>query len=269
MYDSPHVSRLATCMTSSLLVAAGCASPAGPSATPPDAPSAPVDSSAPATPALELDDARVIELAFVTIDPAKQAQLFEQYFPQVLPIVGEYGGRALASFTVAATVTGDDRAQSLALFEWPSVDTFAAIGQDERVQELLPIRNEALLYINEANFFRVPADTKLALDPGRLYEVAGFWPTAAGAGELDDVMDQLDVLAARHGGRTVLELAHEATSPGTYRPGHVRVREWPDRAAWDAFAADDDGQALTAQLASLLEQHDRRLVQLIPPAAAQ
>jgi uncharacterized protein (DUF1330 family) len=268
MHDS-HVNRLATCMTSSLLVAAGCAAPAGPSGTPPDAPSAPIDSSAPATPALELDDARVIEIAFVTVDPARQAQLFEQYFPQIIPIVAEYGGRALASFTIAETVAGDAQAQTLALFEWPSVEAFAAIGQDERVQELLPIRNEALLYIDEANFFRVPADTRLALDPDRWYEFAGFWPTTTARDALEPLLSELDAVAAKHGGQTVLMLALEAASPGRYRPGHVRVRQWPDRAAWDAYEADSESRALATELASLLEQGDRRLVQLVPPAAAQ
>jgi uncharacterized protein (DUF1330 family) len=246
-----------------LLAATGCAAPAGPSSTPTDAPPAPV-----VTPAvLELDRARVIEVAFVAVDPAKQAQLFEEYFPQVLPIAAEYGGRALTSFTIAETSAGDDRAQTLALFEWPSVDAFVAITRDERVQQLLPIRNEALLYIDEANFFRVPADTQLALDSGQLYEVAGFWPTAADTDALTPLLAELDAVAAKHGGRTVLTLDLEPTSPGTYRPRHVRMRAWRDRAAWDAFEADAGRQALAAQLASLLERGDHRLVQLVEPAA--
>ncbi|MDJ0684868.1 MAG: DUF1330 domain-containing protein [Alphaproteobacteria bacterium] len=121
--------------------------------------------------AVILEPERVIEVAYSTITTGKESQLFEEYFPQVMPIVSEYGGRFLASFTVMSGTVDGVAPQTVALFEWPSVEAFLAIGADPRLEPLLPIRNSALSYINEANFFRIAERTELELDRDATYRL--------------------------------------------------------------------------------------------------
>ncbi len=114
---------------------------------------------------LTLTPDTAIEIAFSSIEPGMEEQLFGSYFPQVMPIVAEYGGNFLASFSVTEGQIEGETPQAIALFEWPSVDAFRAIGEDPRIPPLVSIRNETLSYINEANFFTVAAPVTLTVDP--------------------------------------------------------------------------------------------------------
>ncbi len=148
----------------------------------------------------------VVEIAFSSIKPGMEEQLFGTYFPQVMPIVGEYGGNFLASFSVTEGQIDGETPQAIALFEWPSVDAFRAIGEDPRIPPLVAIRNETLSFINEANFFTIAAPVTLTLDLDD--EIRLHLEDVEGALRLDAV-----------------------PSPGLFKPEHV----------WISVNAAEDG----------------------------
>lgn len=208
-------------------------------------------------PVLSLHPDRVVELAFVAVTPGRETQLFETYFPQVMPIVDAYGGRALAQFTVNEVRGGDPRAQTIGLFEWPSVDAFLAIGQDVRLPPLLELRNEALSYIEEANFFRVPQAIEIPLDERFTYELHAVWFEDTSTTSSTNILAALETQARDHGVSFSVRLDLDPDSIGPHRPRHVFLRIWPNRDAAMAFDPVFDPEGVV--------RHERRWAQWTAP----
>ncbi len=134
--------------------------------------SAPAWASDPPEAKLSFTPDQAIEIAFTSIVEGKESQLFQEYFPAVMPIVLEYGGQFVASFRVISGTLENVQPQAMTLLTWPNVEAYEKITSDPRVGSLIPIRNEALAYINEANFFDVKTASSLVLDPMKTYRLS-------------------------------------------------------------------------------------------------
>ncbi|GAB4194885.1 MAG: hypothetical protein Tsb002_26810 [Wenzhouxiangellaceae bacterium] len=117
----------------------------------------------------------VIEFAYAKIKPGKEPQLFGEYFPQVGPILQRYGGKGLGMFMIGDTITeknGPDVQVTVAsLFEWPDVDTFLRLHQDPEFLKIAPIRDEAMTFFNNGNFYTVQNDVTVTFREDRVYEI--------------------------------------------------------------------------------------------------
>lgn len=173
---------------------------------------------------------QVVELALSSIKDGKRDQLLHDYFPKVLPLVAEYGGRMLAGFGIV-DARGPIQAQAGVLFQWPSVGEFLRIAKDPRVQALLPIRADALSYINEANFFTIAADTVVSIDRERDYELVGFSggsvPQAGRDGVLLVMRPTTEVVGSFRPDVLVLREAHAAGDAAPAAEVRLRIRFMP------------------------------------------
>lgn len=165
---------------------------------------------------------KAYEIAFSSVREGKFGQLMNDYFAMVMPLAAEHGGRMAATFRLEPPAPAAIPAQRGAFFEWPSVDAFARATQDKRIGALLPVRNDALSNLNEANFFTVDRDTTVSFDTGRSYDIVGVNAAAA---------------EAQRGKPGVL-LVLRATNPpiGPFRPEAVLVVE-AGQAAGEGAAA--------------------------------
>jgi uncharacterized protein (DUF1330 family) len=102
---------------------------------------------------------KVYELALSSIKEQHITDFLHEYLPSVSPILTEYGGRFLINGIIRNSIAGRFPAKSLAILEWPSIDQFIRINEDERVRPLVRRRNQYLEFIIEGCFYKVSEDT--------------------------------------------------------------------------------------------------------------
>jgi uncharacterized protein (DUF1330 family) len=102
---------------------------------------------------------KVYELALSSIKEQHISDFLHEYLPSVSPILTEYGGRFLINGIIRNSIAGRFPAKSFAILEWPSIDRFIRINEDERVIPLVRRRNQYLDFIIEGCFYKVSEDT--------------------------------------------------------------------------------------------------------------
>ncbi len=110
---------------------------------------------------------KVYELALSSIKEPHIRDFLHEYLPSVSPILTEYGGRFLINGIIQKSIAGRFPAKSFAILEWPSIEEFIRINEDERVIPLVRKRNRYLDFIIEGCFYRVLEDTDFDLPKSR------------------------------------------------------------------------------------------------------
>lgn len=120
---------------------------------------------------VQLKAGTTIELSFATVIEGKEKQVFEGYFPKVMPIVSELGGMSLCSFAVSDSASKLGKPGLGALFQWPNVDTFCQLHDDPRFLEIKGIRDESLSFFTNGHFFEVSQDTEITFREDQSYSI--------------------------------------------------------------------------------------------------
>jgi hypothetical protein len=111
------------------------------------------------------------ELAFASVIPGKEVQLFSEYFPQVGPIVAELGATQIASFAILESAA-DIKAPTMgALFKWSTVDAYLALHKDPRFLAVKHLRDDALSRLWNGHFFAAETPISVGFDTGKTYAV--------------------------------------------------------------------------------------------------
>ena len=110
-----------------------------------------------------------IELSFASIIPGKESQLFGDYFPKVLPLVGDMGGASLGSSSILQSAATLGAPEVIAFFQWPDQKTFARLHKDPRFQDIKGLRDQALSLFSNGHFFTVEHDTVVTFTEGQAY----------------------------------------------------------------------------------------------------
>ena len=117
---------------------------------------------------------KVYEIAYVSIIPGKESQVFNDYFPKALPIAARYGGKSVGMLAVPGVKDGTRQAQMAAIFEWPSVESWLQLHKDQDFLKVVPIRDDAIAFGNPANFYTVNKDIEATFTEGKMYELANY-----------------------------------------------------------------------------------------------
>lgn len=124
---------------------------------------------------IEFKAGTVIELSLATVIEGKEQQLFGEYFPQVMPIVSELEGKPLGSFSIEGAVSKFGQPKMGALFQWPNMDGFRKLHNDERFLAIKHIRDETLEFFTNAHFFNVEKDSQVTFEQGQSYALIANW----------------------------------------------------------------------------------------------
>lgn len=194
---------------------------------------------------------KVYELAYVSIIPGMEPQVFGEYFPKVLPLAGTYGGKSVGMLAVPGAKNGSKEAQMVAIFEWPSVDAWLKLHKDPDFLKIVPIRDQAIAFGNPGNFYTVSEDVEATFTQGKMYELANYtlkqdddgWSSKKSV--FDKYIKNEQQVAANHGSKQDVLL--------TPVPLSVHVQEKIKIACGDhnGYATDDMG--LLPQLTRLRE----------------
>ena len=116
-----------------------------------------------------------IELAFATVTEGMEGQLFGDYFPKVMPIIMELGGKPLGSFGIAKAATNFGHPKMGVFFQWPTIETFDALHDESRFLEIKSIRDDALSFFCNGNFFESQKDQELSFEEGQEFALITLW----------------------------------------------------------------------------------------------
>ena len=111
------------------------------------------------------------ELAFASIIPGKEEQLFSEYFPAVGPVVADMGAVPLASFAILESAADIEAPTMGALFQWPTVAAYQALHEDPRFLAIKHVRDDALSRLWNGHFFAVETQISASFDPDKTYAV--------------------------------------------------------------------------------------------------
>jgi len=117
----------------------------------------------------------VIELSFATVIPGKEAQVFSEYFPKVMPIVLELGGQPLGSFAISEAESRLGSPKMGALFQWPNLGVFKQLHVDPRFLAIKGIRDDAMEFFSNGHFFVVQEDTEVTFQEDENYVLMAHW----------------------------------------------------------------------------------------------
>jgi len=103
---------------------------------------------------LTLKSDNFLDFAFGKVTKGKEMQVFGEYFPAINPVLEECGIQPLRSFAVLATNTPGMVPEQGALTHIPSTESFARFHNDPRFIEAKPLRDDAMEFLADGNFFR-------------------------------------------------------------------------------------------------------------------
>jgi uncharacterized protein (DUF1330 family) len=189
----------------------------------------------------------LVEIAFATIKPDMLKQFNNGYIPKIVPIISEYGGRFVVLLQKDEVIKGDIDSFTVALLQWPSVESFIKTGKDSRVPGLLKVRNETLAYINEANFFKLQQDVSFEPRPASVYELVASKKAVS-----------LESIVKKSKGKILMHMEPAAKSFGSFKPEEAYLIEWPgkehhsnfDKLVKNADFYDDITNRITAKYAA-------------------
>jgi uncharacterized protein (DUF1330 family) len=166
----------------------------------------------------------VIEIAFSSLIPGKENKFYNEYFPKVFPIVSEYNGKLLFASRVVNYYESEIKSQTIAFFDWPNVETFRKILNDERMSELLKIRNDSLDFISEGNFYKCLHDYIISFDSNKIYSLLSIKTNPY-------FMDRIK----NNNGNIILTLDLVNESIGNLKKDKLAIVEWGDAQSIDSF----------------------------------
>lgn len=94
-----------------------------------------------------------IDFAFGKVIQGKEMQVFTEYFPLIRPALEECNIQSLLPFVVIATNVLGPIPEQGALTQVPSPENFAQFHNDPRFIEAKPLRDNAMTFLNDGNFF--------------------------------------------------------------------------------------------------------------------
>ena len=175
-----------------------------------------------------------IELSFATVAEGKEAQLFGEYFPKVMPIVADLGGKPMGSYVIGDSATKLGTPKMGAFFQWPDLDGFHKLHDDPRFLAIKGIRDEALSFFSNAHFFCVAEDTEVTFEEGQEYALVA--EREMSENEEQGTFDSLVTLTPAPG----------ASNPD-FNAKQIHIARW-DENSQSAFEAAKSGQYGTRDL---------------------
>ncbi|MBI3131103.1 MAG: hypothetical protein HYZ13_07080 [Acidobacteria bacterium] len=136
----------------------------------PPAPPA-LEAPAPARPnSLKVANGQLLEVAFATVKPGKEALLLAEGFTKMQPLVGRHGGELQAGLRILAAFADKEAPafQALQLLRWAGESEAKKGGEDAEVKAL---RAEGASGVSEGNLLGAEKAVDVVLEPGMAYAV--------------------------------------------------------------------------------------------------
>ncbi len=186
---------------------------------------------------------KVIEIAFLSLEGGKEAQMGTEYFPKILPIGAKYGGKMLGSFQVTAVTGGEIQPQTVAIFEWPDLAARDQFLEDKEAKQLFPIRDDALTFFKQA-YYTVPEDVTVTFREDKTYEFFNAWLTPEAETALPEYFKQSEAPKQKYGPPKFLAnlkpLTNAPKEDYVLQPHMCGIVEWNSTNAYYGLIADPD-----------------------------
>jgi len=160
-----------------------------------------------------------IELSFATVIEGKESQLFTEYFPKVIPIVGEFEGTPMGSFKIQASSSKLGSPKMGAFFQWADLSGFDKLHNDPRFLAIKSLRDEALSFFSNGYFFSVEKDTEISFEDGQTYGL---------------IVDLENDTPDHDNNETLVTLTpYQGAAPKPYQPSSIKIIRLDDTSKFD------------------------------------
>jgi len=99
-----------------------------------------------------------LDFAFGKVIKGKEIQVFQEYSPAIAPALSDFGIQPLLPFAVLATNTSGPIPEQGAFTQVSSTENFAHFHNDPRFLKLKPLRDDAMEFLTDGNFFKSKRD---------------------------------------------------------------------------------------------------------------
>ena len=202
---------------------------------------------------------KLIEVAFLSIKEGMGKQLKEDYFPKVMPIVTEYGGKPLMKIGVKNNYSKDIKAQMVVFFEWPSAVKKEAFEKDPRFIKIKKIRDEALSFL-QLSFFEVAKDMPVKLEENKFYEVYGMSMNKEKGHLMAKYFEKAGPLCSNEYGvdfaLSMTPVVVNIKGHHSYTPHTFGIAIWPNAAANKKYFGSDEYAKIKHYKEDALQQMD-------------
>lgn len=202
---------------------------------------------------------KLIEVAFLSVKEGMGKQLQDDYFPKVMPIVKEYGGKPLMKIGVKNNYSENIKAQMVVFFEWPSAAKKEAFEKDPRFIKVKKIRDEALSFL-KLSFFKVEKDTFVKLDGAKFYEVYGMSMNKENGHLMQKYFEKAGPLCVNEYGvdfaLAMTPVAVHIKGHNHYVPQTFGIAIWPNADANAKYFGSDEYAKIKHYKEDALEQMD-------------
>ncbi|MCZ6898722.1 MAG: hypothetical protein O7F74_00650 [Bacteroidetes bacterium] len=186
---------------------------------------------------------KVIEIAYISVEGGKEAQLGNEYFPKILPIGAKYGAKMLGSFQVTAVTGGEIQPQMIAIFEWPNLAARYKFLADKDAKKLFPIRDDAITFFKQA-YFSVDEDVAVTFREDKTYEFFNAWLTPEAKTALPEYFKRSEEVKKKYGPPAFLAslkpLKNAPKEDYVLQPHRAAIVEWNNTNTYFGLIADPE-----------------------------
>ena len=202
---------------------------------------------------------KVIEIAYISVEGGKEAQLGNEYFAKILPIGAKYDGKMLGSFQVTAVTGGEIQPQIIAIFEWPNLTAPNKFLADKDAKKLFPIRDDAITFFKQA-FYTVSEDVTVTFREDKTYEFFNAWLTPEAETALPEYFKQSEEVKKKYGPPTFLAslkpLKNAPKEDYVLKPHRAAIVEWNNTSTYFGLIADPEFKKVAPLLDKSLTRID-------------
>ena len=205
------------------------------------------------TQAVLFEKGKVYEIAYAEVIPEKMEQLNTQYFPKAMKLSAKYGGKLVASFSVAKNESQNLPGNMVAIFEWANPDARLKLLEDKEFKKITHLRDEALKNI-ELGYFQVEEDKAITFRSDRIYEFgsADIKPGDAAQADLKTYFEVSEPIKRNYGGaypEFIINFSPaDSKGQATFVPQMQFIVEWNSVADNEKLFADHDFKTKAAPI---------------------
>lgn len=170
---------------------------------------------------------KLVEVALLSVKEGKEAQFFNEYFSQVMPVAIPYGAKPIGSFAVTRHVIQNNPSKMVVFFEWESLEEKRKFEANPEFLKLRNIRDNALSYLVQG-FFEVTETVSIEVSDNKVYDFAALWVHPEKGNLLQEYFGAVmpEATKPKIGYTPITTLSSVGANDQNYHPSVIALAEW-------------------------------------------
>lgn len=199
---------------------------------------------------LNFKKGKVYEIIHFTFNKNNEKVLYENYFPNAMPVFEKYGRKFFAWFSVIEGATSENfkSAKNVVIVEWPNYKAYKKMQNDKEYKKIAHFRNGGFSFFQHG-WFKINEDKVVEVREDKVYQFVGvtFHHTEEAKTNLDKYFEISDPIKRRIYGDSFLDIVANFKPIGSiatsgYDAEIQLISEWPNEKSADKLFSDKNFQ---------------------------